>query len=103
MHRATLTAFEFHLFFGGNNHLEDAVLHPHGFDALFEVLFDLVFVARIGVNDIPGATIVGSFLRLWRFVLNLVMFLFGLLLRFQFFQFVHGAPSFPDLVVQACG
>ena len=55
--RAALAFFDLDLFFGGDDDVEDLVLHPHGFDALLEVVADFVFVARIAVNHIPGAAI----------------------------------------------
>src|SRR5215831_10287346 len=55
LHRAALAVFDFDLLFGGDDHLEDLVLHAHRLDAVLEVRFDLVLVTGVRVNDVPLA------------------------------------------------
>ena len=45
----------------GDNGLEDFICKPHGFDTSFKSVDDLVFMARIGVDDIPGGINAGFF------------------------------------------
>ena len=55
--RAALAFFDFDFFFGGDDDIKDLVLHPHAFDALFQVMAHFILVTRIAVHHIPGATI----------------------------------------------
>src|SRR5579883_8715 len=68
LHGTPLALLDFHLFFHRNNHAEDFVPHVHRSDACLEVAFHLIFVARIGVNGIPGwlslLSLVAALLRL---------------------------------------
>ena len=54
LHRAALAIPDFDLFLGGDDNIEDLVLHAHGLDALFKVMADLVLITRITVDHIPG-------------------------------------------------
>src|SRR5437870_4795083 len=60
LHGAALTVFDLDLFLSGNDHLKDLVLDAHGLDAVLEVGLDLVLVARVRVNHVPLAVLVGS-------------------------------------------
>ena len=52
-----LAVFQFDFFFSRNNHLVDAVAAHimHRSRAMLKVFFNLVFIARIAMNDIPVA------------------------------------------------
>jgi len=49
------------LFLGGDEDLENFVLELHGLNALDQGLGDLVFVAGIGVDNVPAGTLVVTF------------------------------------------
>lgn len=49
-----LSATDNHFALNGNNGLKDFVFEVHGFDSGFEGFNDFVFVAGIGVDNIPS-------------------------------------------------
>lgn len=49
-----------HFTLDGNNGLKDVVLETHGLDSNLEGVDDFVFVAGIGVDDIPGGVDAGG-------------------------------------------
>ena len=61
LNRAALAVFDFDLFLGGDDDIKNLVLHPHGFDTLLQVVANLVFIARIAVDHIPGTLVAGAF------------------------------------------
>jgi hypothetical protein len=48
-----LAVFEDYLVFGGNQNLKYAILHIEALYPKIQVFLDQVFLARIGMNDIP--------------------------------------------------
>ena len=52
-----LTVFDFDNLFGGHTDLLNQVLHIVVFRSLFQVIFDLVFIPGIGMNDVPGGLV----------------------------------------------
>ena len=52
--RPALAIFDLNLFLGGDDHIENLILHPHGLDTLLQVVAHLILVTRIAVDHIPG-------------------------------------------------
>src|SRR5919201_5525041 len=55
LHGVALAMLDLDLIFHRHDHLKDAIGHAHGFDAMFEILLYLIFVACIRVDDVPLA------------------------------------------------
>src|SRR5690606_24878921 len=60
-HDPLLAVPEVDLFLGGDEDPEDLVLHPHRLHPALEIGLDLVLVAGIGVDDVPGPAIIRAF------------------------------------------
>jgi len=50
---AALAVLDLDLVLGGDQDLEDLVVHVHRVDPLLEVLLDLLLVSGVGVHDVP--------------------------------------------------
>ena len=54
LHHTPLPLFDIHLFFHRHDNAENLVLHPCRAHPVLQVSLDLVFVARVGVYNVPG-------------------------------------------------
>ena len=54
---AAFAFLDLDLFDGGDDDVENFILHPHRVDALLEVVAHFVFLPGVAVDDIPGASV----------------------------------------------